>query len=111
MSKVGSSADNALAESFNATFKCETLQGQRAFTDEGEARLSSFRWLYRYNTLRRHPGSESSPRSPTGIPSDGHQLRSPCRIARVQSPGSSPPIHRSAELGGCPAGVSAWQYG
>ena len=39
MSKVGSSADNALAESFNATFKRETLQGRRAFTDERDARL------------------------------------------------------------------------
>ena len=54
MSKVGSSADNALAEAFNATFKRETLQGRRAFTDEREARLSSFRWLHRYNTVRRH---------------------------------------------------------
>jgi transposase InsO family protein len=54
MSKVGSSADNALAESFNATFKRETLQGRRAFTDERDARLTSFRWLHRYNTIRRH---------------------------------------------------------
>jgi transposase InsO family protein len=54
MSAVGSSADNALAESFNATFKRETLQGRRAFTDEREARLTSFRWLHRYNTVRRH---------------------------------------------------------
>jgi transposase InsO family protein len=54
MSKVGSSADNALAESFNATFKRETLQGRRAFTDERQGRLDSFRWLHRYNTVRRH---------------------------------------------------------
>jgi transposase InsO family protein len=54
MSAVGSSADNALAESFNATFKRETLQGRRAFGDEREARLTSFRWLHRYNTIRRH---------------------------------------------------------
>jgi transposase InsO family protein len=54
MSAVGSSADNALAESFNATFKRETLQGRRAFIDEREARLASFRWLHRYNTVRRH---------------------------------------------------------
>ena len=54
MSKVGSSADNALAESFNATFKRETLQGRRAFSDERQARLTSFRWLHRYNTVRRH---------------------------------------------------------
>lgn len=54
MSAVGSSADNALAESFNATFKRETLQGRRAFVDEREARLTAFRWLHRYNTVRRH---------------------------------------------------------
>ncbi|MFG3604837.1 IS3 family transposase [Micromonospora chersina] len=54
MSAVGSSADNAAAESFNATFKRETLQGRRAFTDEREARLAAFRWLHRYNTVRRH---------------------------------------------------------
>jgi transposase InsO family protein len=54
MSAVGSSADNALAESFNASFKRETLQGRRAFTDEREAHLISFRWLHRYNTVRRH---------------------------------------------------------
>jgi transposase InsO family protein len=54
MSAVGSSADNAAAESFNATFKRETLQGRRAFTDEREARLTAFRWLHRYNTIRRH---------------------------------------------------------
>jgi transposase InsO family protein len=54
MSAVGSSADNALAESFNASFKRETLQGRRGFVDERDARLSSFRWLHRYNTIRRH---------------------------------------------------------
>jgi transposase InsO family protein len=54
MSTVDSPADNALAESFNATLKRETLQGRRAFTDEREARLSTFRWLNRYNTVRRH---------------------------------------------------------
>jgi transposase InsO family protein len=62
MSAVGSSADNALAESFNATFKRETLQGRRAFTDEREARTTAFRWLHRYNTLRRH--SRLGQRSP-----------------------------------------------
>ncbi|WP_083672886.1 integrase core domain-containing protein [Micromonospora sp. CB01531] len=54
MSAIGSSADNAAAESFNATFKRETLQGRRAFTDERDARLSTFRWLHRYDTVRRH---------------------------------------------------------
>ncbi|WP_407676856.1 integrase core domain-containing protein [Phytohabitans aurantiacus] len=41
-------------ESFNATFKRETLQGRRAFTDEREARLTACRWLHPCNTLRRH---------------------------------------------------------
>ncbi len=54
MSAVGSSADNALAESFNATCKRETLQGRRAWNDERQGRLDLFRWLHRYNTVRRH---------------------------------------------------------
>jgi len=54
MSAVGSSADNALAESFNATCKRETLQGRRAWDTEREAYLGLFRWLHRYNTVRRH---------------------------------------------------------
>jgi transposase InsO family protein len=63
MSAVGSSADNAAAESFNATFKRETLQGRRAFTNARDARLTSFRWLHRYNTVRRH--SRLGHQSPT----------------------------------------------
>jgi transposase InsO family protein len=54
MSAVGSSADNALAESFNATCKRETLQGRKGWSSEREARLELFRWLHRYNTVRRH---------------------------------------------------------
>ncbi|MEU1623075.1 IS3 family transposase [Streptomyces sp. NPDC005722] len=54
MSAVGSSADNALAESFNATCKRETLQGRRAWDTERKAHLDLFRWLHRYNTVRRH---------------------------------------------------------
>ena len=54
MSAIGSSADNALAESFNATFKRETLQGRTTWSSEREARLDAFRWLNRYNTRRRH---------------------------------------------------------
>ncbi|MGW5466301.1 IS3 family transposase [Streptomyces sp. NPDC003996] len=54
MSAIGSSADNALAESFNATFKRETLQGRKHWSSEREARLDAFRWLNRYNTRRRH---------------------------------------------------------
>lgn len=54
MSAIGSSADNALAESFNATFKRETLQGRKCWPSEREARLEAFHWLNRYNTRRRH---------------------------------------------------------
>ncbi|MEU5190161.1 IS3 family transposase [Streptomyces klenkii] len=54
MNAVGSSADNAAAESFNATFKRETLKGRKGWSSEREARLDAFRWLHRYNTRRRY---------------------------------------------------------
>jgi transposase InsO family protein len=54
MGAVGSSADNAAAESLNASFKRETLQGSRTWGSEREARLATFGWLHRYNTRRRH---------------------------------------------------------
>jgi transposase InsO family protein len=62
MSAVGSSADNALAESFNATCTRETLRGRSAWADEREARLDLFRRLHRYHTRRRH--SSLGQRSP-----------------------------------------------
>ncbi|MGA5873960.1 IS3 family transposase [Streptomyces cinereoruber] len=62
MGAVGSSADNAAAESFNAAFKRETLKGRKAWPNEREARLDAFRWLTRYNTRRRH--SRLGQRSP-----------------------------------------------
>jgi transposase InsO family protein len=52
--RVGSSADNALAESFNASLKREVLQGHRAFTNPIEARLQVQSWIIDYNTTRRH---------------------------------------------------------
>ena len=54
MGEVGTSADNALAESFNAALKRETLQDRNKWTDAGECRREVFRWLTRYNTRRRH---------------------------------------------------------
>ena len=54
MGAVGSSADNALAESFNATLKRELLQGAAAWPDELTCRREIFRWTTRYNTRRRH---------------------------------------------------------
>jgi transposase InsO family protein len=54
MGAVGSSADNALAESFNATLKREVLAGAATFVAEADARRQVFRWATRYNTRRRH---------------------------------------------------------
>ncbi|RPK56051.1 IS2 transposase TnpB [Streptomyces sp. ADI95-17] len=62
MGAVGSSADNAAAESFNAAFKRETLKSRKGWPSEREARLDTFRWLTRYNTRRRH--SRLGQRSP-----------------------------------------------
>jgi transposase InsO family protein len=54
MGAVGSSADNALAESFNATLKRETLAGSPSWPDQATCRRAIFRWATRYNTRRRH---------------------------------------------------------
>ena len=51
---VGSSADNALAESFNAALKRETLAGATTYSDAASCRREIFRWAVRYNTRRRH---------------------------------------------------------
>ena len=54
MGGVGSSADNALAESFNATLKREVLQDRSNWADASVCRREVFRWLVRYNLTRRH---------------------------------------------------------
>jgi transposase InsO family protein len=54
MGGVGSSADNALAESFNATLKREVLQDRSQWPDTATCRREVFRWLVRYNLIRRH---------------------------------------------------------
>ena len=54
MGAVGTSADNALAESFNATLKRETLRGGPGWPDPASRRREVFRWVTRYNTRRRH---------------------------------------------------------
>nr|WP_107088233.1 IS3 family transposase [Streptomyces sp. NRRL F-4707] len=79
MSAIGSSADNALAESFNATFKREPLQGRKSWPGEREARLNAFRWLHRYNTRRRH--SRLGQRSPIAF-EDALQL-TPTTLAQA----------------------------
>ncbi len=54
MGAVGTSADNALAESFNAALKREVLQDDSCWGDAATCRREVFRWLVRYNTKRRH---------------------------------------------------------
>lgn len=68
MREIGSSADNAAAESFNAAFERETLKGRKACSSEREARRDAFRWLTRHNTRRRH--SRLAQLSPTVYEND-----------------------------------------
>lgn len=53
MGRVGSSYDNALAESFFQGLKRELLHG-RHWTSKAQTRLEPFRWLASYNRRRRH---------------------------------------------------------
>ncbi|MBY8820131.1 IS3 family transposase [Streptomyces cinereoruber] len=53
MGQVGSSYDNALAESFFQGLKRELLHGRR-WTSKAQTRLELFRWLSYYNRRRRH---------------------------------------------------------
>jgi transposase InsO family protein len=53
MGRVGSSYDNALAESFWQGLKRETMH-QRLFPTMRQARLENFQWLTYYNARRRH---------------------------------------------------------
>ena len=75
MGAVGSSADNALAESFNATLKRETLAGAAGWATPAEARRAVFAWATRYNTRRRHsacgqtsPNDYEARRAPATLP-------------------------------------------
>jgi transposase InsO family protein len=54
MGAVGTSADNSLAEPFNAILKRRVLQDENYWADELTCRREVFRWLTRYNTRRRH---------------------------------------------------------
>ena len=54
MGSIGTSADNALAESFNAAMKREVLQDSKTFANQLICRRDVFRWCTRYNTVRRH---------------------------------------------------------
>lgn len=54
MGAIGASADNALAESFNAALKREVLKDVKTFANQLVCRRDVFRWCVRYNTVRRH---------------------------------------------------------
>ena len=54
MGSIGTSADNALAESFNAALKREVLQDSKTFANQLICRRDVFRRCTRYNTVRRH---------------------------------------------------------
>jgi hypothetical protein len=54
MGAVGASADNTLAETFDAAFKREVLQSNTCLADATPCCRQVFRWLARYNTNRRH---------------------------------------------------------
>lgn len=68
MGRIGSSADNAMAESFNATLKRETLQGAKRWQSEQSCRAEVFRWIVRYNNRRKH--SALGYRSPVDFEGD-----------------------------------------
>jgi len=75
MGGIGSSADNALAESFNATLKREILQDRSQWLDAATCRREVFRWLVRYNLTRRHsrcayssPATYETKHTPTTLP-------------------------------------------
>jgi transposase InsO family protein len=68
MGAVGSSADNALAESFNATLKQEVLQDAATWPDETTCRRQVFKWLTATTPTAGTPTAGTSPRSPTKPP-------------------------------------------
>lgn len=54
MGAIGSSADNAWAESFNAVLEHEVLQEAKKFASQLVCPRDVFRWCPRYNTVRRN---------------------------------------------------------
>ncbi|MCX4677409.1 integrase core domain-containing protein [Streptomyces sp. NBC_01433] len=70
MGRVGSSFDNALAESFRQGRNRETMYG-KLFVTMRHARLGIFRWLTYYNARRRH--SALVRLSPDGVRTEAPQ--------------------------------------
>ena len=69
MGAIGTSADNSLAESFNATLKREVLQDESVFPSQLVCRRDVFRWCTHYNTRRLH--SWCGYRSPNAFEATG----------------------------------------
>ncbi len=94
MSAVGSSADNALAESFNATFKRETLKGQRAGRPSARPDSTPSDGSTATTPDADTPASDNDHRSPSRTLTTAHQLRwrkphNPCSGFGVKAPGGS----------------------
>lgn len=90
MGAVGSSADNALAESFNASLKREILQDVACWPDEATCRRQVFRWIVR---LQHPPATLLVPlpvpvclRGPLGRYAANRGVITP----RVEEPGVGP---------------------
>lgn len=90
MGGVGSSADNALAESFNAALKREIVQDRSCWPDAASCRREVFRWLAGCNTKRRTrdaaipaPQATKGPSRPLRCPKPpNHKSRVHCMGAR-----------------------------
>ncbi|MFJ7787046.1 DDE-type integrase/transposase/recombinase [Streptomyces albidoflavus] len=90
MSAIGSSADNALAESFNATFKHKTLQGRKSRPTEREPDSTPPYGSTATTPAADTPASHNDHRSPSRTPSTTHQLRwhkphAPCSGVEVKT--------------------------
>ncbi|GEM_PF-4354670 len=102
----GTSADNAMTASFNATFTREVLRDDRCSADEADGRRHAFASLTRHNRERRHSRAATSAPTPTRRPSPPrrrHRPRTPPPM--TENPGSGPEFSVSgAQVG--PLGMS-----
>ncbi|MGM1059594.1 integrase core domain-containing protein [Saccharothrix sp. Mg75] len=92
--RTARATDNA-AESLNASFKRETLQGARSWDSKREARLAVFDRAHRYNTQRRHPHlGQRSPIDYEDSLTPTPAAHDPCRITPCPASGSRAPRSR-----------------
>lgn len=86
MDAVGTSADNALAELFNATFKREVLQDRRVWPSADVCRREVFKWL----TPVQHPPTTLLVRTPQPQHLQNHHHYHYAGNRRVHHPGPRP---------------------